>query len=54
MLGTLLVKTSAKMPKSILTDVLFLIQTQASVIYTKILMRLTFISSLTVMIVYMV
>ena len=54
MLGTLLVKTSAKMPKSILTDVLFLIQTQASVTYTKILMRLTFINSLTVLIVYMV
>lgn len=54
MLATLLVKTSVKMPKSILTDVLFLIQTQASVIYTKILMRLTSINSLTVLIVYMV
>ena len=53
MLGTLLVKTSVKMPKSTLTDALFLIQQQVSVIYTKILMRLTFINSLTVLIVYM-
>lgn len=54
MLEILLVKTSAKMPKSILMDVLFLIQQQVSVIYTKIPMRLISINSLTVLIVYMV
>ena len=54
MLGILLVKISAKMPKSILMGVLFLTQTQVSVIYAKILMRLTFIKSLTVLTVYMV